>query len=94
MIRHGQMHTPQQDMDAWLRSLVVAFEETSVEDADTAPCMPMLSDNALKGVIAQLTQPMAGHRQAAPWTPSIAAHSPAICSRGWLPRSNPRSLAS
>jgi hypothetical protein len=56
--------------------------------------MPTLSDNALKGVVAQLSKPAEAHRQAAPWTPSIAVHSPAICSRGWLPRSSPRSLAS
>lgn len=92
MIRHGQLQTPQQDMDAWLRSLIVAFEETSVADVGIAPCMPTLSDNALKGVIAQLAKP--AHGQAAPWMPSIAVHSPAICSRGWLPRSSPRSLAS
>jgi hypothetical protein len=94
MIRHGQLQTPQQDMDAWLRSLIVAFEETSVADAGIVPCMPTLSENALKGVVAQLSKPAEAHRQAAPWTPSIAVHSPAICSRGWLPRSSPRSLAS
>ena len=94
MVRHGQMQNPQQDVDAWLRSLVDAFEQTSLVDTGVAPCEPAPSDALLHDVIAQLSQPADAHPQDLPLQPKLAVHSPAICNRGWLPRSSPRSLAS
>ena len=94
MVRHGQMQNPPQDVNAWLRSLVDAFEQTSLVDTGVSPCAPAPSDALLHDVIAQLSQPADAHPQDMPPRPTLAVHSPAICNRGWLPRSSPRSLAS
>jgi hypothetical protein len=68
----------------WLSMLIEAMEEVSRPEFRAMPC----DQSVLTKVRAQLT------RSASAIFKKDVAYSPAICSRGRLPRSIPRSFAS
>lgn len=69
--------------DDWLGLLVAALETAATDDGVTR-CAPMSCVKARDTVLSHLSRP-AGARP---------LYSPAICNRGRLPRSMPRSRAS
>ena len=81
----------------WLSMLIDAMEEAGRPESRALPC----DRSVLAAVAVQLARPVSpyAHRASSfSFRNQIAlravAHSPAICSRGRLSRSSPRSLAS
>jgi hypothetical protein len=68
----------------WLSMLIEAMEDVSRPESRALPC----DQSVLAGVRARLARPASAIFK------KDVAYSPAICSRGRLPRSIPRSFAS
>lgn len=86
--------------NAWLLSLIETFERVAATDIGTGSCDVVACEALRAHIVARLAQPALpaadARRVEMPsmkWC-ALPAHSPAICNRGWLPRSSPRSLAS
>lgn len=108
MTQYGYGPDAHEPGDAWLLSLVDTFERVAETDIGVGGC-DVIGCEALRAhILARLAQPAAAYVRHQPLPPAgvrklempsmkrcgLATHSPAICNRGWLPRSSPRSLAS